>query len=171
MKKIFLLLFFFWSVVSISQVVIGKTIATNNSVSMEFGDGNKGMVLPWVTSVAAVSGAVDGTMVYDLSDHKVKFKQSGNWFDLSVDSTGAANTSQQDVLTENTSAKTVIGLNTSDVTPGILVLSDSDKAMILPKVENPHLNIINPTAGMLVYDTVSKQLAVFNGTVWTFWKP
>lgn len=65
----------------------------------------------------------------------------------------------------------VIGLNPSDVTPGILVLSDSDKAMILPKVENPHINIINPTAGMLVYDTVSKQLAVFNGTVWTFWKP
>lgn len=133
MKKIFLLLLFFWSVVSISQVVIGKTNATNNSVSLEFGDGNKGMVLPWVTSVAVVSGAVDGTMVYDLSDHKVKFKKSGNWFDLSVDSTGTANTSQQDILTENTSAKTVIGLNPSDVTPGILVLSDSDKAMILPK--------------------------------------
>ena len=56
-------------------------------------------------------------------------------------------------------------------TPGILVLADTDKAMVLPKVASPHLNIVNPAAGMMVYDTTSKQLAVFNGTVWSFWKP
>ncbi|WP_262907374.1 hypothetical protein [Chryseobacterium sp. LC2016-27] len=43
--------------------------------------------------------------------------------------------------------------------------------MILPKVASPHLNIINPSAGMMVYDTVKKQLAIYNGTVWSFWKP
>jgi hypothetical protein len=43
--------------------------------------------------------------------------------------------------------------------------------MVLPKVASPHLNIISPSAGMIVYDTIKKQLAVYNGTVWSFWKP
>ena len=59
----------------------------------------------------------------------------------------------------------------TDTTPGILVLADTNKAMVLPKVASPHLNIVNPSPGMIVYDTTKKQLAVFNGTVWSFWKP
>ena len=80
-------------------------------------------------------------------------------------------TTEQDALTEITTAKTIIGENPLDATPGILVLSDTDKAMVLPKVASPHLNIKNPTPGMMAYDTDSRQLCVFNGTVWTFWKP
>jgi len=78
----------------------------------------------------------------------------------------------QATKTELPSAKVAIGKNgATDTTPGILVLSDSDKAMILPKVASPHLNIKNPTAGMLAYDTTNRQIAVFNGTNWSFWKP
>ncbi|MFN8364299.1 MAG: hypothetical protein U0T78_03115 [Cloacibacterium normanense] len=58
----------------------------------------------------------------------------------------------------------------TDTTLGILVLADTNKAMVLPKAASPHLNIVNPS-GMIVYDTTKKQLAVFNGTVWSFWKP
>ena len=58
----------------------------------------------------------------------------------------------------------------SDV-EGILVLENTNQAMVLPKVASPHLNILNPTPGLMVFDTASGQLAVFNGSVWTFWKP
>lgn len=47
--------------------------------------------------------------------------------------------------------------------------TDTDKAMILPKTT--YSAIVNPAAGMMIYDTTAKQLAVFNGTVWSFWKP
>jgi len=171
MKSAYILIFLFVSTFSTAQVAIGKTTLTNASISLEFGVGNKGIVLPWVTSAAAVSGAVDGTFIYDLTDNKVKYRKAGSWVDLSVDNTGTAVSSEQDALTEDVNAKSIIGLNTADTTPGILVLSDTDKAMILPKVSSPHLNIINPTAGMMVYDTDNHLLAVFNGTVWTFWKP
>ena len=155
-----------------SQVAIGKATVTNTSVSLEFGTANKGLLLPWVTSAASVSGAVDGTIIYDTSDKKVKYRKNGSWFDLSVDTTGVVDTTLQDTLTENTSAKMVIGTNgAADTTPGILVLSDTDKAMVLPKVASPHLNIISPSSGMMVYDTTAKQLAVYNGKVWSFWKP
>ena len=91
---------------------------------------------------------------------------------MSVDTNGTAITTLQDSKTELTNAKVAIGKDgATDTTPGILVLTDTDKAMILPKVAVPHLNIKNPAAGMLVYDTTNRQLAVFNGKNWSFWKP
>ena len=171
-KNIIISSFLLFSIFAFSQVAIGKPSVTNTSVSLEFGDGNKGLLLPWVTSAANVTGAVNGTIIYDITDKKVKYRKSGNWFDLSVDTTGTVDTTLQDSLTEKPTAKVAIGVNgATDATQGILVLTDTDKAMILPKVASPHLNIINPSAGMLVYDTTAHQLAVFNGTVWSFWKP
>jgi len=156
------------------QVAIGKGSVSNSSVSLEFAENeNRGIILPWVTSVGAVTGVVDGSFVYDLSDHKVKVKYSGGWKDLSVDLTGATGTAVdiQTAATENTDAKVSIGTPTTAApAAGILVLEDQTKAMVLPKVASPHLNIINPAPGMMVYDTTAKQLAVFNGTVWSFWK-
>lgn len=155
-----------------AQVAIGKSSVTNSFVSLEFGDGNKSIVMPWVTSQASVSGAVNGTIIYDSADKKVKYLKNGSWFDLSVDINGTVDTSLQDGLSDKATAKAAIGTNsTSDATPGILVLTDTDKAMILPKMVSPHLNIKNPTAGSIAYDSNKRQLAVYNGTNWSFWKP
>lgn len=155
-----------------SQVAIGKDILTNNSVSLEFSDAeNRGMILPYVEDKSGITE--DGTVIYDMIDKKVKYLKDGNWFDLSVDASGQVDAMIQgpDKL-EKTNAKTAIGAHgVTDTTQGILVLTDTNKAMILPKVASPHLNIINPSAGMMVYDTTKKQLAVYNGTVWSFWKP
>lgn len=154
-----------------AQVAIGKASISSPSVSLEFGTANRGILLPWVTSAASVAGAVNGTLVFDTADRKVKLMKAGTWTDLSVNTAGTMDTSLQDALTENASAKVVIGANGSTATPGILVLADTDKAMVLPKVASPHLNIINPAAGMMAYDTTAHQLAVFNGAQWSFWKP
>lgn len=153
-----------------SQVIIGegKSTLTTASVSIEFGTGNKGFVLPWVTSSNAVTGAVSGTMVLDTSDKKVKIKLNSGWQELSQAGTTAIDTSLQAGVVDKAEAKTSIGTPTS--TPGILVLEDSNKAMLLPQVASPHLNIINPAAGMIVYDTVKDLVCIFNGTEWSFWK-
>ena len=182
MKNIFIPALLFFSAVSFAQVAIGKSSVTNSSVSLEFETGNKGIILPWtnatsnsapfITGYAGVETIVDGTLVFDTSDRKVKYKKGGSWFDLSVDTNGVVNTALQATKTELPNAKTIIGGNASTNTnPGILVLTDNDKAMILPKTALPHLNIKNPEPGMLVYDTTNRQLAVFNGTNWSFWKP
>lgn len=154
-----------------SQVAIGKQNVTNASVSLEFSSAeNRGVILPYVEDKNSITE--DGTIIYDVTDYKVKYLKDNAWFDLSVDNTGVADTSLQTTKSERPDAKTGIGLNAAtDTTSGILVLTDTNKAMVLPKVAEPHLNIINPSAGMMVYDTVNRQLAVYNGTVWTFWKP
>ncbi|REC75345.1 hypothetical protein DRF57_11540 [Chryseobacterium rhizosphaerae] len=157
-----------------AQIGISRENVGNGSVSLQFGDTeNKGLILPYVTDKSNITE--NGTLLYDTNDHKVKYlKDANSWFDLSVDATGTADVSIQGPdRTEQPGAKICISTTAggTDTTKGILVLADSNKAMILPKVASPHLNIINPSAGMLVYDTVKKQLAVYNGTVWTFWKP
>lgn len=177
-----------------AQVAIGKAnLSTlpspaapntvNPSISLEFGDyvsgQGKGLVLPWTTSAMDKATAVEGTIVYDTTDHVIKYKNSAtNWVPLSKNETapspinttqGVANTVLQDPFDDTPTARTSIG--TLSTVPGILVLEDADKAMILPKVESPHLNIINPEPGTMVYDTVSHQLAIYNGKVWSFWKP
>ena len=158
-----------------AQVAIGKATVSSPAVSLEFydnADNTRGIILPWVTSTAAVTGAVNGTIVYNTADRKVYVKYASGWRDLSVDTTGTVTTTLQDTLSDLDTAKVLIGGDpATDTTPGILVLADTNKAMVLPKVASPHLNIVNPAPGMMVYDTTKKQLAVFNGTVWSFWKP
>lgn len=173
-------MFTLFTTCAFAQVAIGKASVTSPSVSLEFGTGNKGILLPWVTGVLTVTGAVNGTLVYNTTDKKVYVKYASGWKDLSVDATGTTvdpitnvdGLSLQTPRNELAEAKVQIGGNPdTDTTPGILVLADTNKAMVLPKVASPHLNIVNPAPGMMVFDTTKKQLAVFNGTVWSFWKP
>lgn len=177
-KTTTLALLIFSSIHIKSQLAIGKETITNTSVSLEFGNTEyKGLILPYISDKSNI--IVEGSMIYDTTDHKIKYlKNVNNWVNLSEDDGTPLTIGKVDLSiqgtdkTEQTTAKTVIGTNgTTDTTNGILVLTDINKAMILPKVANPHLNIINPASGMIVYDTVKKLLAVYNGNVWSFWKP
>lgn len=53
---------------------------------------------------------------------------------------------------------------------GVLVLESTNRALVLPHVTNPHLTVKSPYPGMMCYDTVKKAVAVFDGTVWNYWK-
>ncbi|KFE97506.1 hypothetical protein IX39_19695 [Chryseobacterium formosense] len=210
MKKLTIILLGLLSFPVFSQVAVGKSAVTAGSnVSLEFydsADNAKGIVVPWTSTVPdnpiaynATTGAgyrgiqgtvVDGTIIFDLSDKKMKYMKAGAWSDLTgspvfpltiKDSSNNdvtftefnnINSTLQDNAKEVDNAKSAIGVNAAtDTTTGILVLTDTDKAMVLPKVASPHLTIQNPAPGMMVFDTVKRQLAVYNGTVWSFWKP
>ncbi|MDY3338248.1 hypothetical protein PG279_03520 [Riemerella anatipestifer] len=181
--KIKLSIFFIGlSMFAFGQVALGKSEVSNPSVSLEFGTQYRGFILPYVTSLSSVSDVVPGTVVMDGSDGIVKYaRPNGDWRALTfntthtfegvtLDTTGKVDRSLQSSKTDKTDASVIIGANTSGQPSGILVLSDNNKAMILPKMDSPHLKIINPAPGMMAYDTKMNQLAVFNGTVWTFWK-
>lgn len=177
MKNIYLtsLITLFFGI-SHAQLVIGKNEVSSSAVSLEFGEEDKGLLLPWINSISDLINPTNGTLIFDYSDNKIKVKYASGWKDLSVNINGTTvnpNTNVdgleiQNNLYEEVNAKVSIG-NPTDV-QGILVLEDSDKAMVLPKVVNPHENIINPSPGMMVYNPHSERFAVFNGTVWTYWK-
>ena len=172
-----------------SQVRIGKSTATslsNTSVLLEFGDTkDKGIVLPYIETVAAdgTALATGGTLIFDASangEYKIKVKnQNAGWRDLSIQSgyTAAVAASvkapQANPLADKSTAKTIIGSGTS-AADGILVLESTDKAMVLPIVDD-YKAIKNPSPGMLAFlkglTADEHRLIVFNGQKWTFWRP
>lgn len=187
-KNLFLI-FLFVTSFSYAQIAIGKSNITNNNngISLEFGIGNKGIILPWATNSATVAlspiaNNKGGAFILDVSDKKVKIsKNNGTWIDLTIHSTekpaigGNANIDNalqtNAAYPEKASAKVMIGGNPStDNTPGILVLADTNKAMIPPLVSDPANNIKNPAPGMMVYDPIKKLFAVYNGTIWSYWR-
>lgn len=179
MKKIITLALTLMTTFAFSQVIINpgsKTTVTTSSVSLEFGADVGGIILPYVDDAIADSqGAVAGTFVMDPVEKAIKYKtNNGGWIDLSG---AAARTNAVSnvgfAAAEKADAKVIIGNPTSAeaAVNGVLVLSDSNKGMVLPQVANPHLAIVNPSAGLMVFDPENKMLAVFNGTHWSFWKP
>ena len=163
--------FFLVSYVSVSQTAIGKKTVQNSSVLLEFKEGDKrGIILPWVTDQNSVNLPVGGTIIFDANDKKVKYYRSGtnaSWQDMSIN-TGSVNTSIQSGLTETTN-KTVLGAKTSTAN-GVLVLESNNKAMILPRIFKPEVNVQGPYPGMICFDTASRTLAVFDGAKWNYWK-
>jgi|SRR5690606_22995809 len=172
-RKIFLgtMLLCFGYITASGQTSIAKHSVEGEDVILDFKeDDNRAIILPWVTSQDDVASVVGGTLIFDSSDKKVKYFKSGvnsDWVDLSINS-GDVDVSIQSGLAEN-ALKTVIGSNSSDA-PGVVVLESNNKAMVLPKMDSPHLNINSPAPGTIAYDKVSKMLCVFNGEEWSFWK-
>lgn len=151
-----------------SQVAIGKQNISSESVSLEFGFGNKGLILPWVQNASLSNNDEPGTLLLATLDNicLAGYKDNTKWQSLNRQA-GTIDTSLQDSETENNTAKVSIGQPSS--VKGILVLEATNKAMILPKVASPHLNIIKPEPGTIAFDTVKQQLAVYSGTQWDFW--
>jgi hypothetical protein len=169
MKKIiFVICAVFAGFVANAQAVIGKTTPDGSGI-VDFNAGGKsGIVLPWVTTLPTGSALTGGVMLYDAAKKKVVYYNETGWVDLS-NHTGTIDLTIQNGVPEAATKGTVIGATSSSV-DGVLVLESSNKALILPKVASPHLNIISPMPGTICYDTVKKMVCIYNGSEWTFWK-
>lgn len=154
--------------VSFAQVAIGKQVVDGNSTVLDFNNvtGNtKGLILP-ATSGVPTGSLVNGTFIFDVTDSKVKVYENDVWKSLSDAGTSGA-------IAANNSAESGNGVvmgAASSAADGVLVLESANKAMILPKIANPHLAVKSPYPGMMCYDTVSKTLALYDGAVWNYWK-
>ena len=157
-----------------AQTIIGIKASNypgNSSVLLEFSNQNKGFVVPWIPSPTLTAPAA-GTLYFDASSNYMLKLYNGSSY-INLTQGAAKNTLTTTTVavpngTDDTTKKTVIGAKTSAI-PGAVVLESTTKIMVLPKVTSPHLNIVNPAAGMIVYDPTNKALCTFNGQQWTFW--
>lgn len=53
-----------------------------------------------------------------------------------------------------------------DVPNGFLTMESNTKGFVITRIETPETSILNPVAGMLVYDTRVDCLKMYNGTTW-----
>mgnify|MGYP003400404436 CR=1 FL=1 len=176
MKKILIICAVLFFGMAQAQVAIGKAQVQGNGL-LDFGSEEKGIILP-VVKVETTGNYVDGTILMDSNDNILKAKTPNGWIELSyAGSLSEIKDDNMNVVTTarilNTSSEegkgTVIGA-ASSTAEGVLVLESATHALILPKVQDPHINIESPVAGTIVYDTKSKTLAVFDGLVWNYWK-
>lgn len=152
-----------------AQVAIGKETVEGGSTVLDFDNvpGNtKGLILPATSGLPSGGSLANGTFVFDTTDSKVKVYENNTWKPL----TDTGDSSAVSVNSSNESGNGVIMGDSTSSADGVLVLESGTKAMILPKIASPHINVKNPYPGMICYDTVSKTLAVFDGTVWSYWK-
>lgn len=151
-----------------AQVAIGKTNVTGTSTLLDFESDFRGIILPAVSmgDVPSLNQNNNGTLLYDLDSQTVQMFENEMWVPLS-------DTGDASAITVNPAIETgdgaIIGDDTTDAL-GVLVMEAPDKAMILPKVADPHLTVKSPYPGMICYDTTSKTIAVFDGAVWNYWK-
>ncbi|MTG99392.1 hypothetical protein NWE55_13355 [Myroides albus] len=152
------------------QVTIGKESIEFKSSILEFADmQNKGMVLPVFAKDNLDKESVAGTLFLDETQKKVLlFLGEEKYMDLSV-TPGEVNLEYYNGVQEISGVQSSISLEPNLTIPGVLVLQSDSKALVLPRVESPHLNIKNPTAGTIAYDTNSKMLCIYNGKDWSFW--
>lgn len=164
-RIIFTVLMLITNLVIYSQVGI-ETTSIHTDAILDFPTGqNKGIVLPMVEALPTGAAASNGTFLIDKTDGRVKVRQNGIWLNL----TGTSSLSSYSV---NPSADTfdgvIIGVTSSSAS-GVLVLESTNKALMLPKVVSPHINIKSPYPGLICYDTVKNAIAIFNGEAWYYW--
>lgn len=148
-----------------AQTAIEKKTVDGSAV-LDFAAGiTKGIILPAVETLPATPA--NGTFLLDKTDKKIKMYQNNIWVELS----GIGNITNIVPYsgTVDNGKQTVIGSRSTTV-DGVLVLESTNKALVLPKISNPHLNVKSPYPGMMCYDTNRKALAVFDGNVWNYWK-
>lgn len=164
-RTIFTVLMLITNLVIYSQVGI-ETTSIHTDAILDFPTGqNKGIVLPMVEVLPTGAAASNGTFLIDKTDGRVKVRQNGVWLNL----TGTSSLSSYSV---NPSVDTFDGViigATSSSASGVLVLESTNKALMLPKVVSPHINIKSPYPGLMCYDTTKNAIAVFNGTAWYYW--
>lgn len=168
-----------------AQIIIGDAIGTattKTSVLLEFATNqNKGIILPYVRTLPVTPA--EGTILLDASTSaaaRVKVYNANataganGWLDLSGQNANVTTALSAQptiaVAPEDVGSKSIIGSVTSSA-DGVLVLESTTKAMVLPVVADVQ-NIPSPSPGMMVYVNKAggKRLAVFNGSVWSFWR-
>lgn len=164
MKKIITTLLLLTIGILSAQIAIGKeTIDGDGILDFKAGTTN-GIIIPLVSQLPL--SPENGTLLLDKSDLKVKVFENNQWVSLSDE--GALGNHIENT-SDDIGKGVVIGAETS-TTEGVIVLESLDKALILPKIANPHENVKSPYPGMVCYDTASNALAVFDGKVWSYWK-
>lgn len=53
-----------------------------------------------------------------------------------------------------------------DIPNGFITMESNTKGFVITRIATPETAIANPTAGMLVYDTLQECLKMYNGTAW-----
>jgi hypothetical protein len=162
MKKIIVIIAMALGCISNAQTAIGKSGTTNASCLLEFGAEARGIRLPLVSDASALTVS-PGTLAFDAATGSFRYNQ-GTWSAVtSGGSTGGSPTGT------DSGGPVIIGADSTTKVGGALILEASDKALVLPTINNAEIRILSPTKGLMAWDSAKRQVAVYNGSKWCFY--
>lgn len=165
----YLIFFIFFAKITKAQISINTELPRSAATILDFKhdpNNTMGMVLPIVDTTATTM--IPGTLLLDKSDKRIKYKKENEWVSLSyVD----GNLDQHiPNPSPDTMQSTYIGDTPNLAVQGVLVLESPNKAMVLPNVKDPIINVKNPYPGMICYDPTTKALFLYDGRYWNIWR-
>ncbi|WP_282629503.1 hypothetical protein [Empedobacter sedimenti] len=150
-----------------AQMIIAEdnnypTGMVTESSLLQFEEGrSRGIILP--ANDKAPQNPANGTFIFDMSDIKVKMYENGQWINLTDRGGYPISYNDYDI-----GEGVIIGAESSTA-EGVLILESTDKALVLPRVNDLTIDVINPYPGMMCYDMASKTVAIFDGIQWSYW--
>lgn len=149
-----------------AQVSIGVENPRGASI-LDLGGNLNGLVLPYNTST---TNPINGMLRVDANTSKIQLFSDNDWVDLTEQGKMPLDYNTN----EETSTNSGVSISDNDLNDpdlvGVLVLNSKNKALTLPQIVNPHINIVDPPTGMICYDPQNKVIAIFNGQNWYFYK-
>ena len=132
------------------------------STLLQFEEGrSRGIILP--ANDKAPQNPANGTFVFDMSDIKIKMYENDQWINLTDRGQYPISYNENDA-----GEGVIIGAETSK-TEGVLILESTNRALVLPRVNDISKDVFSPYPGMMCYDMASKTVAIFDGTQWSYW--
>lgn len=168
-KQTYSILFLFLTLIVKAQIGINTEMPRSAAAILDFKqdpNNTTGMVLPIVDNTA--TNMVAGTLLLDKSDKRIKYKTRDEWVSLSYVEGNLDKHIPN--LSPDTKQSTYIGDAPNLAVQGVLVLESTNKAMILPHVKDPIINVKNPYPGMICYDPTTKALFLYDGRYWNIWR-
>lgn len=148
-----------------AQQIIGKKILSGSGLVDFEADSQKVIILPLVDTLPTSPSF--GTLLAFKRDSSVYMRNDSAWVKFGnrgkIPTTFLLNSGIERNLGVLMGAKTTSA-------SGVLVLESTNRALILPKNNNPHSNIVQPRIGSICYDKVRKALAIYNGDRWVYWR-
>ena len=153
--------------ISLAQVSIGNENARGASI-LDLGGGTlNGIVLPYNNTTI---NPINGMLRVDANTSKIQLFTENDWVDLTEQGEMPVDYNNNEEIAIN-SGVTISDneINNPDLI-GVLVLESKSKALTLPQIINPHINVVDPPIGMICYDPQNKVIAMYNGQNWYFYK-
>lgn len=171
MKNIIILSILMFSTFTKAQVLIGTDNIDGESIIMDFNNetnNTKGIILPSVDKLPEYNNksSNNGTFLYNKDSQNIMMYENNSWRYLSEYGSNKLLASDD---AEEIGSGIIVGSETSEA-EGVLILESNDKAIVLPKITDPHKNVNGPYPGMICYDIKSKSFAIFDGEYWNYWK-
>lgn len=180
MKKFITFLTLIISNVLIAQMAIGKNSINGESTLLDFNTdqfNTRGIILPAVVTTPTfeitendINGnhPNNGTFIFDRSSKRFKMFENNQWV-LIGEREGNISALSPLRSTEEIGQGVIIGSDQTDA-KGVFILESPNKAIILPHIADPHINVRNPFPGMICYDTSSNTMAFFDGINWNYYQ-